>query len=102
MTQQAQSDRAIDNDRTAARRIARRPGERTRNDIANNRELGQLVGQTTVTNCKSHQDCSDCCSHPNTSPVRDLNQTSASPASFARVSFGASTGLVIAVPSTSL
>ena len=50
----------------------------------------------------SGKNCGKPCSHPKTAPVMEANQLSASRASLARTSCGASTRLMTPVPSASL
>src|SRR5665647_1678008 len=108
MTQQAQAHRAVEHDRTAARRIARHAGERGRNGATNDLVRAQLLGaaEAALERYRGQNRCNDRAAgppyHPNTSAVMDVNQASASRASRTRSSGGASTGLIPPPPSISL
>ena len=91
VTEEAQADLAVGDDRAAARGIALGAGERLRQRILSMRDAHHREGRDD----RGREP------HPNTSPVMVRNQASASTASAARVARGASAGLTPPEPGTS-
>src|SRR4029078_6594343 len=93
-----------DDDDATACWIARRAGQRPRNGIADDLVGAQLLlrAGSGAQGDGGRKRQGGGSSHPNTSPVMVLNQTSACAASALRVAGGASGALTIAPPSASV
>src|SRR5262249_58546707 len=95
VTQQAQTDLTVDDDRAATDRVALRTGQRLRNRIFRARDTDRATDGDERRRPPTRP------AHPKTSPVIVRNQASASTASAARVARGASAGLTPPAPGTS-